>query len=137
MNQYFKSIIAKIGAKFRKINAEPRLVKRLLWYSGIATLCVFSSVVVFVLLIWMGFFGEIPGKDDLKSISHQVATEVYSADSVLLGRYYWQERSTVPPEEIGPALKHALVATEDARFYKHNGIDMRSLMRVLVKSIGE
>lgn len=135
MNNYFKSLIAIIRAKFKKINAQPSMFKKLLWYSGIAALCVFSSVVVFVLLIWMGVFGEVPGKEELKSINHQVATEVYSADSVLLGRYYWQERSTVPPEEIGPALKHALVATEDVRFFNHNGIDTRSLFRVLIKSV--
>ena len=80
-------------------------------------------------------FGEIPSRNDLTSINHQVATEIFSADSVLLGRYYWQERSTVPANEVTPALKHALVATEDARFYEHNGIDTRSLFRVFIKSI--
>ena len=83
----------------------------------------------------MGVFGEIPDKKELSSINHQVATEVFSADSVLLGRYYFQERSTVPPESITPALKNALVATEDVRFYEHHGIDTRSLLRVLVKGI--
>ncbi len=80
-------------------------------------------------------FGEMPSRNDLTSFNHQVATEIFSADSVLLGRYYWQERSTVPANEVTPALKHALVATEDARFYEHNGIDTRSLFRVFIKSI--
>ncbi|MFZ6014219.1 MAG: transglycosylase domain-containing protein [Bacteroidota bacterium] len=90
---------------------------------------------VLVMLVWAGVFGALPGKEELKSIQHAVASEVYSADSVLLGRYYLQDRSTAKPEEIPQHLKDALIATEDARFYKHKGIDIRSMVRVLTKSI--
>ncbi|MEO5980426.1 MAG: transglycosylase domain-containing protein [Chryseolinea sp.] len=109
----------------------PKVV-RLLAYTGAAfVLCVVS----FVTAIWVGVFGGIPTGKDLGNINSQVATEVYSADSVLLGRYYLQERSTVPANEIPDALKNALIGTEDVRFYDHEGIDTRSLLRVFFKSI--
>ena len=94
-----------------------------------------SLILFFVFLVWIGLFGRIPGKNELHSIRHQQATEVYSADSVLLGRYYLQDRSMVPSSDIPLSLKQALIATEDVRFYEHHGIDMKSLVRVLIKGI--
>jgi penicillin-binding protein 1A len=96
---------------------------------------VFAFVLFFVLLVWIGVFGRIPSKKELLSIRHQQATEVYSADSVLLGRYYLQDRSMVPATDIPQSLKQALIATEDVRFYQHHGVDTRSLIRVLIKGI--
>jgi penicillin-binding protein 1A len=135
MKELFKLVIARIKAKIKGFYRRPGLVNRVLWYFGLSLLCIFSSIIMLILFIWMGMFGEIPSKKELKSINHQVATEIFSADSVLLGRYYWQERSTVPATEIPQALKQALVATEDVRFYDHNGVDTRSLFRVFFKSI--
>ena len=135
MKGLLKGKIARIKAKIKGFNAEPNLFKRLVWYLSLLAVGIFSAVALLIMLIWMGVFGEIPSKKELSSISHQVATEVFSADSVLLGRYYFQERSTVPPESITPALKNALVATEDVRFYKHHGVDTRSLLRVLIKGV--
>jgi penicillin-binding protein 1A len=88
-----------------------------------------------VFLVWIGMFGNIPGKKALKEIQNPLASEVYSADSVLLGRYFFQERSPVSEDEIPETLKNALIATEDVRFFDHDGIDYRSLFRVLFKSI--
>lgn len=92
-------------------------------------------VLVLVFSIWVGVFGPLPDKDQLKEIHHPIASEVYSADSVLLGKYYLQDRSPVRAENIPKNLKHALVATEDIRFYKHHGIDVKSLFRVLFKTL--
>lgn len=92
----------------------------------------------FALLIGMvagGFFGPLPTDEELRSIKHPMAAEVYSADSVLLGKYYIQDRSAIPYERIAPEVIQTLIATEDIRFYKHKGVDYRSLARVLVKSI--
>ncbi|HEY0769068.1 MAG TPA: transglycosylase domain-containing protein, partial [Sphingobacteriaceae bacterium] len=89
----------------------------------------------FVFLVWAGFFGKLPSREDLRDIQNPVASEVYSADSVLLGRYYQQDRSPVDASEIPKSLKNALIATEDIRFFEHDGIDYRSLFRVLIKSL--
>lgn len=89
---------------------------------------------IFVLLLFVVWF-ETPWNNELRRIRNQVASEIYSADSVLIGRYYIQDRTEVGYNDIAPAVRHALVATEDARFYQHEGVDYRSLGRVIVKSI--
>lgn len=92
-------------------------------------LCSVLFLVLFV--VWI----ESPGRRDLRNIQNQVASEVYSADSVLLGRYFLQDRTEIKYDDVAPVVIAALIATEDVRFYEHNGIDYRSLGRVLVKSI--
>lgn len=91
----------------------------------------FGIFLLILFVVWI----ETPWNSDLRNIKNQVASEIYSADSVLLGRYYIQDRTEVGYDEISPAVIEALVATEDARFYNHGGVDYRSLGRVIVKSI--
>ncbi|MEN8203963.1 MAG: transglycosylase domain-containing protein [Bacteroidota bacterium] len=64
-----------------------------------------------------------------------MASEVYTADGVLMGTYYIENRQFLDPSEIPEFIKHALIATEDVRFYSHRGIDLRSLFRVFFKTI--
>lgn len=90
---------------------------------------------VFFILVFLGILGPVPSSYQLKQISTPVASEVYSADGKILGRYYVENRSNVSFEKISPNVINALIATEDARFYEHRGIDEIALMRVLVKSI--
>ena len=89
----------------------------------------------FYLSILIGVFGKLPNADELDNIQDFNASEIFSSDNVLLGKYYIKNRSRVTYEEISKDLIHALVATEDARFYEHNGLDNRSLLRVIFKSI--
>ncbi len=101
------------------------------WFSGGALAFLF----VLFLFTWLGIFGSLPGKQDLIEVKNPTASEVYSADSVLLGRYFFQERSDISFSDFPPYVINALVATEDVRFYTHHGIDFRSLGRVVVKSL--
>lgn len=98
---------------------------------SIAAACVFGPPLLFLLVVWI----EIPSKRELRNIQNQLPSEIYSADSVLLGRYYIQDRTEVPYSKIAPVAVDALIATEDIRFYEHGGIDFTSLGRVLVRSI--
>jgi penicillin-binding protein 1A len=82
-----------------------------------------------------GWFGDLPTYAELKNVRNHTASEVYSFDGVLLGRYYIENRTVTSIDKVPASLLNALVATEDARFYEHEGIDYRSLIRVLVKSI--
>ncbi len=99
----------------------------------------FGSIVLFLLLLLLlvriGAFGKLPSKKDLVNIRNDNATEVWSADGVLLGKYYTQNRTNVNHKDISPHLINALIATEDARFFQHQGIDLRSWGRVLVKTV--
>ncbi|GAB3540130.1 transglycosylase domain-containing protein [Pontibacter brevis] len=90
---------------------------------------------IFYLTVFAGAYGHVPSKRELRSKQNNTASEVYSADSVLLGRYYIQDRTNVKFEDISPAAIDALIATEDVRFYEHSGIDIRSSFRVLIKSL--
>ncbi len=90
---------------------------------------------IFVLMIYLGYFGPLPGKNELSSIQNYEASQVYSSDGKLLGNYYFQNRTEVSLEEINPYMTRALIAVEDARYYKHDGVDERALARVLFKTI--
>ncbi len=85
--------------------------------------------------VYLGFTGHVPSSDQLHEIVNPQASEVYSEDGRLLGRYYLENRSNAAFHEISPHVIDALIATEDARFYEHRGIDEIALLRVLFKSI--
>ncbi len=78
---------------------------------------------------------DLPSKRELRKISNPLASEIYSDQGKLFGRFYVENRSQLNPEDLNDDYKNALVATEDHRFYKHKGIDHKSLARVLIKSI--
>ncbi|ARS37786.1 penicillin-binding protein 1A [Pontibacter actiniarum] len=92
-------------------------------------------LVLFYFAVYAGFLGGMPSTKELKSVHNNTASEVYSADGVLLGRYYIQDRTNVKFADISPAAIDALIATEDVRFYEHSGVDARSLARVFIKSL--
>lgn len=125
----------RLNYRLRSYYHRNGFFKSLLAGAGILSLAIFAAITLFVLLIWIGLFGALPAKDHLKEIHHPVGSEVYSADSVLLGRYYLQDRTPVDAEDVPQNLKDALVATEDIRFYQHDGVDVKSLFRVLVKTL--
>ena len=67
----------------------------------------------------------MPSFEELENPESNLATEVYAADGVLLGRFFLENRSRVEYDEISPNVINALIATEDKRFYDHSGIDGR------------
>ncbi len=95
----------------------------------------FILFLVLFLTVFFGYTGHVPTSAQLKKISNPTASEVFSEDGKLLGRYYLENRSSINFNEISPKVIDALIATEDARFYEHRGIDEIALMRVLVKTI--
>jgi penicillin-binding protein 1A len=111
-----------------------RFIRRL-WILFICGWVLFAGYLVAVNYNLFGLFGPMPGFKVLEDPRNDLASEVYSADGVLLGKYFQENRTPVEFEQISPALIQALVATEDARFYKHSGIDARSWGRVFFKSI--
>jgi penicillin-binding protein 1A len=88
-----------------------------------------------VLTVYLGFLGKIPSSDELTRFKTPQASEVFSEDGKLLGRYYLENRSNVTYREISPNLVNALIATEDARFFKHRGVDEIALLRVFFKTL--
>lgn len=89
---------------------------------------VFAGIVSFTLFVFMvswGWFGELPPLEELENPKTYLASEIYSEDGVVLGKYYLQNRSNTTFDELSPNLVNALIATEDVRFYDHSGIDFR------------
>jgi len=92
-------------------------------------------ILVFITSIRIGLWGRMPSSREIRSLSIPIASEVYTADSVLIGKYYLKERTNVDYDRLAPNLILALLATEDIRFFDHGGLDVSSMGRVLVKTI--
>lgn len=92
-------------------------------------------IFIFVMSVYFGAWGPIPKEKELANLKYQVASEVFSADSVLIGKYYLNDRQPISFEQFPDHLAQALVAIEDQRFYKHSGVDFPSLFRVGIKTI--
>ena len=82
--------------------------------------------------LWL--FGYSPDMRDIKTPTLSVSSEVYYADGTLIGRYYKQNRSPVEYQDISPNIINALVATEDARFYQHHGVDFYSFFSSIIST---
>jgi penicillin-binding protein 1A len=102
---------------------------KIIW--GVTGLLIVSTI-VFFWLISIGKLGFMPSFDELENPQSLVATEIITADGKQLGKYFKTEnRSLVKYEELSPNLVTALIATEDERYYKHSGIDVRGFIRVI------
>ncbi len=102
---------------------------------AVGILTVLLLLALFIFAVYHNIFGRIPDEEKLMSIRHENATLVFSSDDKLIGKFFAENRTNVKWEELPEHLIHALISTEDARYFEHQGIDSRSLMRVLVKTI--
>jgi penicillin-binding protein 1A len=112
-------------------NSRPvNWIKRL-WLAYFIGLGVF---ILFIATVKWGLWGELPPIEELENPETKLATEIYAEDGSLLGKFFASEdRTNIRYEDIPEEMVNALVATEDARFYKHSGIDYRALARAIVK----
>ena len=88
-----------------------------------------------VSLTALELFGDLPTFEELENPKSNLASEIYSSDMKVLGKLYYENRTTVHFNNLDVNLVHALIATEDARFYNHSGVDGRGLLRVIFKTI--
>ncbi|MBU3823034.1 transglycosylase domain-containing protein [Flavobacteriaceae bacterium XHP0103] len=95
----------------------------------------FAILFIFYGSIYFGFWGEIPSKNSLESLKQSQATEILDANNQLIGKFYIYDRQSIKYENFPKHLIDALIATEDVRFYDHDGVDNKSLLRVVFKSI--
>ena len=93
------------------------------------------SIVAVFLMVRLGFFGGLPTEETLSGIENNQASDIYAAEGEYLGSYYFENRTNVPLSNIPSYLINALVATEDARYYQHKGIDYKAWGRVFVKTL--
>ena len=90
-----------------------------------------GGLLLFFLFASWGLFGSMPSFEDLENPDSNLATEIISADGVVLGKYFEKNRSQLKYSDLPKNLVDALVATEDERFYEHSGIDGRGTLRAI------
>lgn len=103
-----------------------------LWIFSFSTVV---TVAILFFLIWYGIIGYSPDIEHLQNPINKSASLIYSADGKVIGTYNMDRANRIPVSysNISPHLVHALVATEDERFYEHSGIDFIALARAVIK----
>ena len=122
----------KIKAFFESLANIIRSIYSGSWYKKTAVWLL--TILVFIILFFVAvdcdfcyLFGRSPGFDDIKNPVVSEASEVYTCDEVLMGRYFNENRTPVTYEEVSPIMIRTLIDTEDERFYQHHGIDVVGL----------
>lgn len=106
---------------FKEVNNKPLRYFFVFLFFIIVSVCALE-------LNFLWLFGYSPIKKDIKFPSLSVSSEVYTSDSVLIGKYYTENRTPINYNQIDSNLINALIATEDVRFFKHSGVDAYSLV---------
>ncbi|KJD31258.1 penicillin-binding protein [Tamlana nanhaiensis] len=121
-------------AKAKKQENETQgFTKYIRWFWWLFLSGVFAVIFIFLLASW-GAFGEMPDHTVLENPKTNLATEIISSDGKTLGKFYFDDnRTPVGFDQLPQNLVDALVATEDARFFDHSGIDARGTLRAIVK----
>lgn len=103
----------------------------IVWSGLILIIALISFAFVGVVNGWIGYMPDI---EDLQNPINRFATQVLTDDGKLLGTWSRSEnRVFTDYEQVSPHMYDALIATEDERFFEHSGIDVKSLMRAIVK----
>jgi penicillin-binding protein 1A len=112
-----------------------KVKKKYLKYAVYAFATLLIGLLIFIGSIYLGAWGKIATKSELTNFKYQRASEVYTADSVLIGKYYLYDRQPIAFSAFPEHVLNALVSIEDERYYEHSGIDYRSLFRVAFKTL--
>jgi penicillin-binding protein 1A len=136
-NQILKNKKKTTKKKISKKKTTKKTVFRtyLFRFMGIGFLLFIVFIGLLLGSVYIGLWGKLPDYYTLRTINNANASEIYSEDGAVLGRIYAENRTDVNFKDISIDAINALIATEDVRFYEHQGVDEKSLLRVLVKSL--
>ncbi|WP_418512723.1 penicillin-binding protein 1A [Corallibacter sp.] len=116
-----------------KTKKEENFSPYIKWFWKLFLAGIFFVVLLFLLASW-GVFGELPDHTVLENPKTNLATEIISSDGKTLGKIYYNDnRTPVSYDDLPQDLVNALIATEDARYYSHSGIDARGTLRAIFK----
>ncbi|MEA3438337.1 MAG: transglycosylase domain-containing protein, partial [Thermodesulfobacteriota bacterium] len=102
----------------------------------IILIVVFSGILCGIIAgVFFGLTRDLPQIRALEDFKPAAVTRIYSADKVLLAELFIEKRDPVPLNIIPHYLKAALIATEDRKFYKHSGVDIKGILRAIIKNI--
>ncbi len=99
---------------------------RIFWILTLSPLFLLAGFIIYLV-----YFSDLPSLEELENPRSNLASEIISVDRKVIGKYYIENRTNVSFSEISPVVVKALIATEDARFYSHSGVDVRALGRSL------
>lgn len=121
----------------KKTEALRRRTSKIIKWMWLAFAMFVVFATIFFVMAYNGLVGYMPPVEELKNPQDKFASVIYSADGKELGRYFRNTGNRVYAdfEEISPAVVDALIATEDARFESHSGIDVKALARVAFKTL--
>lgn len=97
-----------------------------------------SSITLYVVLVefnvlWL--FGYSPSVSEITNPQQNIASEIYASNGKLLGKFFYENRTPVTYSELSPLLVNTLIATEDARFYYHSGVDFKAMISVVADAL--
>ena len=107
--------------------------KRIIKWFWIIILCPVAALLLMIFLVWA--FADIPSFEELENPDSKLATQVIAEGGEILTTFHIENRSFVSYDELSPFVVQAAVATEDRRFYKHAGVDIKALGRVGFKTL--
>lgn len=119
----------------RKEKKNRKLRNTVLKYLLVLTLLAVTGGFLFIYSVYKGLWGPLPDYEELRNIRNYEASELYSEDGELLGKYFIENRTNVNFDHIPSHAINALIATEDVRFYRHHGFDKISTLRVIFKTL--
>lgn len=111
------------------------MFKKIIKYLVILTITFIVLLSVFLMFVYHGAFGKLHTVNQLQEFRNHTATLVLSEEGKIIGKYFSENRTNIKFEQLPQHLINALIATEDARYFQHEGVDSRSLLRVLFKTI--
>lgn len=135
---FWERIKIKSAANYERLkawaSAQPKWLLSLKIIGGLS-LIGFLAVLSLILLVRFGAFGTLPSLDEIREIQTYNASEIYASDDIMLGKFFIENRTNTTYKDLSPHIVNALIATEDARFFQHQGVDIMALCRVLFKTI--
>ena len=124
------------GSKGKTFPLPPKKKKDTSWkrwvkFVWIGLLAIVLGISGLFFSVSQGFLGEMPDVKELENPDIFVASEIISADGVVLGKFEKEKTQPITYQELPPYLIYALQAKEDERFSEHSGIDLQSIARAV------
>jgi len=123
----------KKGVAFIRCKGKP-------WYGKIVRISIVLILIPFLYVFSMkhnvfGLFGYSPTMQELQNPEQNIASELFASQGEYLGRFFYENRSIATYDELPQLLLRTLIATEDARFYLHKGVDFKSMPSLFMEAI--
>lgn len=111
-------------------------MRAFLWLLGLAVAGAISLALVIAIALTMAY-PNLPDISDLVDYRPKLPLRVYSAEGVLIGEFGEERRTLTPVHEIPKVMVDAVLAIEDTRFFEHNGVDYKGMLRAALANLGK